>query len=400
MFEAYTRTFRRLGLRFKAVEADSGAIGGSVSHEFMVLAETGEDIIASCSACAYAANLERAEVKPVEVSTATEPLPVETVDTPGKHTVEEVCEYLSVPPRRLVKTLVYLADDEPVAALVRGDRELNEVKLANVLSADTLSMAPAEVVEQVSGAPVGFAGPKGLQVKRVVADFELQHGADWVAGANQADAHHLHLDLSRDAEVEAYADLRVVTQEDPCPRCGAPLEFARGIEVGHVFKLGLKYSEAMECKYLDEQGKERPMVMGCYGIGVSRIVAAAIEQNHDARGVLWPPPIAPYETAVLSLAGKKKEAADKALELHDLLVSAGFEVLLDDRDERPGIKFNDADLVGCPMQLVAGDKGLARGVVEAKDRRTGERTEIPLDNFLDGFRAWREEVRKGWGLPG
>ncbi|MFW5838160.1 MAG: proline--tRNA ligase [Desulfovibrionaceae bacterium] len=399
MFKAYARTFERLGLRFKAVEADSGAIGGSFSHEFMVLAETGEDTIASCLACDYAANLERAEVKPAGAGPAGEPLPLETVDTPGKHTVEDVCAFLSVPPSRLVKTLVYVADGEPVAALVRGDRELNEVKLCNLLGAGKLEMAPPEVVQKVSGAPVGFAGPKGLKVKRIVADFELAPGNDWIAGANAADAHHLHLDLSRDAEVERFADLRVITPEDPCPRCGGGLEFARGIEVGHVFKLGLKYSQAMNCKYLDEQGKERFMVMGCYGIGVSRIVAASIEQNHDERGVCWPPPIAPFEAAILSLGGKKSpETGAKAAELHDALESAGIEVLLDDRDERPGIKFADADLVGYPMQLVAGDKGLARGVVEAKDRRTGERGEIALEGFVENFMQWRDEVRKGWGL--
>ncbi|MGE4556597.1 MAG: proline--tRNA ligase [Desulfovibrionaceae bacterium] len=398
MFHAYERIFERLGLRFKAVMADSGAIGGSFSNEFMVLAETGEDTIASCLSCDFAANLERAEINPPQGAEPGASLPLETVATPGKHTVEEVCEFLSVPPSKLIKTLIYLADGEPVAALVRGDRELNEAKLSNLLNAGMLAMAPPEVVEAVSGAPVGFAGPKGLKVKRLVADHELALDADWITGANAADAHHLHLDLARDAEVETFADLRVITPEDPCPRCGGALEFAKGIEVGHVFKLGLKYSSTLNCKYLDEQGKEQFMVMGSYGIGVSRIVAAAIEQNNDDRGIVWSPPIAPFEVAVLSLAGKKQEVADKAQEIHDALESAGIEVMLDDRKERPGVKFADADLVGYPMQLVVGDKGLANGIVEAKDRRTGERTEIALENFLENFKNWRTEVRNGWGL--
>ncbi len=399
MFDAYTRAFQRMGLRFRAVEADSGAIGGSFSHEFMVLAETGEDTIAACTACDYAANLEKAEVMfPGAPAELPECPALETVATPGTHTVEEVAGFLKVAPEQVVKTLLFDVDGEPVAALVRGDRELNEIKLKNHLNATNLNLASPEQVVAWSKAPVGFAGPVGLQVERIVADNELQLATDWVTGANKGDAHHVHVDLKRDAAITAYADLRTVTASDPCPHCSGKLELTKGIEVGHVFKLGLKYSKAMNATFLDENGKDQFMVMGCYGIGVSRIVAACIEQNNDEAGIVFPPPLAPYEV-VLSNLGIKEDACNaKADEIYAWLNAQGIEVLLDDRNERPGVKFKDADLVGMPIQLVVGGKALAKGVVEAKDRRTGERTELPVDGFESAFMAWREQVRHGWGL--
>ena len=400
MFDAYTRAFERIGLRFRAVQADSGPIGGDYSHEFMVLAETGEDTIAVCDACSYAANLEKAAVKLPEGDCGCNtgcPEHAE-VPTPGKHTVDEVCAYLGVEPRALIKTLLFDADGEIVAALVRGDRELNDVKLRNLLGADSLEMATPEQVTAASGAPVGFAGPVGLKVERIIADAELNFDCAWITGGNKADTHLKDVDLNRDAQIERFADLRVVTEGDRCPECGAALGFTKGIEVGHVFRLGTKYSQAMRATFLDENGKEQPLVMGCYGIGVSRIVAAAIEQNHDENGAAFPPTIAPYEVAVLSLGGKDKAVDAKAEELYQALTDAGVEAVLDDRAERPGAKFADADLVGYPMQLVLGGKGLKSGIVEAKDRRTGEKTELPLDGFAEAFTEWRTKVWQGWGL--
>jgi prolyl-tRNA synthetase len=402
MYEAYQQVFKRLGLRFRAVEADSGSIGGSFSHEFMVLADTGEDTIAACTGCAYAANVERAEVAAPPLSGDTASLPVvggiEEVPTPGKHTVEDVCAFLGVPQSALVKTLILVADGKPVAALVRGDRELNDVKLKNLLKCDELDLAAPELVQQVTGAPVGFAGPVGLNVESVFADHELLASDGWITGANKGDTHLRNVSLGRDARIERYADLRVIPPADACPRCGGAIELTRGIEVGHVFKLGTKYSEPLKCTFLDEDGKEKVMIMGCYGIGVSRVVASCIEQNHDADGIVFPPPIAPYEAVLCCLDPKNSDTLGKAEEFYAELKAQGVDVILDDRDERPGVKFKDADLVGMPLQLVVGGKGLARGIVEAKDRRTGEKTELPVDGFAEAFRAWRAAVRAGWGL--
>ncbi|MDD4731491.1 MAG: proline--tRNA ligase [Desulfovibrio sp.] len=402
MYEAYTRIFRRLGLKFRAVRADSGAIGGDFSHEFMVLADTGEDTIAVCQseACGYAANLEKAATvdQGGNCPDQTGIPAMEEVHTPDQHTVEEVCNFLGVHPSELIKTLLFDADGEPVAALVRGDRELNDVKLRNLLGVNELHMATPEQVREWSGAPVGFAGPAGLRVKRLVADLELRRDQGWVAGANKADTHVKNLHLGRDARVEQFADLRVITAGDPCPECGGRIEFWKGIEVGHVFKLGLKYSKAMNASFLDENGKDQFMVMGCYGIGVSRIVASAIEQNNDESGAIFPPSIAPFEVCLMALGGKDQSVVDKTGEIYAQLSEAGIDVLYDDRNERPGVKFNDADLIGYPMQLVLGGKGLKNGIIEAKDRRTGERTELPLDDFINHFNTWRDAIWSAWGL--
>ncbi len=398
MFEAYERCFRRMGMRFRSVEADSGSIGGSFSHEFMVLAATGEDTIAVCSSCNYAANLEKAAVR-CEIQEAPSSCPpLETVETPGVHTVDELTAFLGIDAKAVIKTLLYDADGEVVAALVRGDRELNEIKLKNLLGASVLEMATPEQVEAVTTAPVGFAGPVGLKVERIYADSELSHADGWIAGGNAADAHVRNLSLARDVTLNAFADLRTITENDPCPKCDGRIELTRGIEVGHVFKLGYKYSEAMNAVFLDENGKEQVMVMGCYGIGVSRIVAACIEQNHDESGIVFPPPVAPFEVALLNLSPKDAEVSERADALYSALEQAGVEVLMDDREERPGVKFKDADLIGCPLQVIAGGKALARGVVEVKDRRTGEREELPADAFLEAFMAWRKRVHAGWGL--
>ena len=395
MYDTYMRIFSRLGLRFRAVEADTGSIGGNFSHEFMVLAETGEDTIAACTACQYAANVERAEVVWKGTPCAETCAPCETVPTPGAHSVEEVSALLGIAPSSVVKTMLFTVDGRHVAVLVRGDREVNDIKLKNLLKAQEVQLATAAVVEELTHAPVGFAGPVGLEVP-VYADLELQGATDYVVGANAADAHLRHVDLKRDARITAYADLRAITAEDCCPRCGAPIELPKGIEVGHIFKLGTKYSDAMHAVFLDETGKEQVMIMGCYGIGVSRVVAAAIEQNNDENGIIFPPQIAPVQCIVLNLDPGKEEVSARADALHDLLEGQGVTVLLDDREERPGVKFKDADLIGAPMQLVVGGKGLARGIVECKDRRTGEKGELPLDTLDESLAAWMDGVRQGW----
>ena len=399
MYSAYQRIFTRLGLHFLAVEADSGSIGGSFSHEFMVLAETGEDTVVSCAACSFASNLERAPLTPKEDSRPPCP-PLEETATPGAHSVAELCDFLRVRPENVIKTIIFAADGISVAALVRGDREVNEIKLKNLLGASVLEPARPEQVLEWTGAPVGLAGPTGLhRVMRVYADLELKSGNDWIAGANKKDTHVRHLDLARDASLACFADLRFATEGDACPQCGAPLKFARGIEVGHVFRLGTKYSKAMNATILDEEGQECPMIMGCYGIGVSRVLAACIEQNHDDEGIIFPPAVAPYDALLLNLDVKDPQLGAAADELYAALRKMGLDPLLDDRDERPGVKFKDADLTGIPAQLVLGRKAFARGALEVKDRRSGEKTELLLANFVDAFRSWREKMLQGWARP-
>lgn len=400
MFEAYKRIFSRMNLKFRPVEADSGAIGGNFSHEFMVLAETGEDTIAFCKHCEWASNVERAAVKlPVAPAAAACPA-VEDVSTPNQHTIDEICAFLKVPATTLIKTLLFEADGKPVAALVRGDRELNEVKLGNLLNAAELALASPEKVVAWTRAAVGFAGPVGLAAicpdVRIVADNELKGQADLVAGANKTDTHTLHVCPERDVPGIEWADLRSITLEDPCPRCGEAIGLAQGIEVGHVFKLGTKYSESMHAVFLNEQGQENFMIMGCYGIGVSRVVAACIEQCNDADGALFPPALAPFEVLVVNLDPKNADVTAKADELYAHVRANGQDALLDDRDERPGVKFKDADLIGFPFQLVVGGKSLARGVVEAKNRKTGERRELSVQNFAADYAEFKKSVEESW----
>lgn len=386
MYEAYERIFQRCGLRFRAVEADTGTIGGSYSHEYMVLAETGEDEIVSCSACDYAANLEKAEIgdreAPASTDNAAEILPLEEVETPDVKSVEEVTAFLSIPPETLVKTLIYRTDKEIVAALVRGDHELNEVKLKNALGAQTVELADPPLVEETTGAPMGFAGPMGLKV-RILADRAVREMRNFVTGGNRKDLHLKNVNLGRDFDVERFEDLRVVAPGDVCPRCGGPIRFGRGIEVGHIFKLGTKYSEALRALFLDRNGKEKPIVMGCYGIGVGRTVAAAIEQNHDEKGIIFPIPIAPFEATILPLQMNEARVMEAAEALYGDLMERGVDVLIDDRDERAGVKFNDADLTGIPVRVTVGRKGIEKGIVEIKLRRDTQSVEVPLQGAVD-----------------
>jgi len=371
MRKTYTRIFERCGLEFRAVEAETGAIGGRFSHEFHVLADTGEDAIASCGSCSYAANVERAETRePHGAAEKGRERPIERVSTPGKKSVEEVSAFLKTSPAGLIKTLIYDTEKGPVAALVRGDFELNEAKLKRAVGCERLVLADDDRVREATGAPTGFAGPVGLKVP-IYADWSVRSVTDGVAGANEADAHLRHVSAARDFKA-AYGDLRVVVEGDRCPRCEGTLAISRGIEVGHIFKLGTKYSEAMGSTFLDDSGKERPMIMGCYGIGVGRTAAAAIEQNHDDAGIIWPVPLAPFGCEVLPVNVRNEETLAAAEALYDELRGAGVEVLLDDRDERAGVKFKDADLLGIPVRVVVGERNLKDENVEIKERRGSE----------------------------
>jgi prolyl-tRNA synthetase len=381
MYETYANIFRRCGLKFRAVEADSGPIGGSFSHEFMVLADTGEDQIVNCLKCDYAANLEKAEVNRDDDGSGLGDLegmkPIEEVETPDIKTVEELTSFLSIPPDQLVKTLIFRSDNEEIAALVRGDHELNEAKLKNLLRIDQLELADPELVAVVTGAPMGFAGPVGLKVK-MVADHAIKGMKNFVTGGNKQDLHLSNVNIERDFQVDLFGDLRIVTPDDPCPRCGGDIKFGRGIEVGHVFKLGIKYSDAMGAVFLDEHDQEKPIVMGCYGIGVARTVAAAIEQNHDKDGIIFPIPIAPFEVVILPLQMHETGVVDAAENIYKKLSDAGMDVLLDDRDMRAGIKFKDADLLGTPLRVTVGARNLKNGQVEMKVRSEAESVFIPL----------------------
>ncbi|HIJ40875.1 MAG TPA: proline--tRNA ligase [Deltaproteobacteria bacterium] len=386
MFEAYTRIFERCGLKFRAVEADTGSIGGNYSHEFMVLAETGEDQIINCTKCSYAANLERAEVlyeeKTPEADRHGEMGPLEEVETPDMKTVEEVIGFLHITADRLMKTLLLLVDGkEKVAVLIRGDHELNEAKLKTLLGAQTVEMAPESVVREITGAPVGFAGPVGLKI-RIVADNALKGMHDFVTGGNRKDLHLKQVEINRDFRIELFGDLRTILPHDKCPRCGGDITFGRGIEVGHIFKLGTKYSLALNAVFLNEEGKEQPIIMGCYGIGVGRIVAAAIEQNNDENGIVFPVPIAPFEVTILPLQMHDAAVAETAEKIYNDLSELGLDVLLDDRDERAGVKFKDADLLGIPVRITVGSRGVKTGTVEVKERAETESALIPIEEVV------------------
>ena len=374
MRAAYCRIFEACDLDYTMVEADSGAIGGSASHEFMVVAETGESSVVRCPSCGYAANVERAEMRRVEAAGETHPpQDLQEVSTPAKRSIEEVARFLKVSPKRLVKTLIYETEKGLVAVLVRGDREINEVKLANHFDVQHLALASEEKVQAATGAPVGFAGPVGLEDIPIVADVGVRSLTNFVTGANKVDAHYANVNWGRDVDLADWADLLLVTGGDPCPRCEGTLELFRGIEVGHIFKLGTKYSEAMGCLYTDEAGEDKPMIMGCYGVGIGRTVAAAIEQNHDKDGIIWPRPLAPFEVLLIAVNPEDEAVKRAAEDLYAQLLEKGVDVLFDDRDERPGVKFKDADLIGIPVRVTVGAKSLADGKVEVSLRRDREK---------------------------
>ncbi len=395
MYDAYMAIFRRCGLTFKPVEADTGLIGGSFSHEFMVLADTGEEAIVSCDSCGYAANMEKAEgrvaagfsLRPQDVGTdlqvCPELLPLEKKITPGKKSVEDVAVFIGVEEERLVKTLIIRGGERIVAALIRGDHELHEIKLAKLLGCtEAQLLSPAEV-EEVTGAPSGFSGPVGLKGIPIIADLAIKDMVNFIVGGNERDLHLLNVNLFRDFAPDQFADIRKVREGDECSRCdNGNLAIVRGIEVGHTFKLGTKYSETMGATYLDEHGRPHFIIMGCYGIGVGRTMAAAIEQNHDKDGLIWPSSIAPYKVIILPLNMESEKVYGAAEAIYKGLEEKGIEVLFDDRNERAGVKFKDADLIGIPYQVIVGDKGIKRGIVEIKERATRAVKEVEVEKLI------------------
>jgi len=391
MFDAYKRIFSRCGLDAKAVEADSGFMGGSESAEFMVLSKSGEDIIVACKSCDYRSSLAKSscvsagELKPGPLPSQTpsgDCKPIIEVETPGISTVEKVSEFLKCMPKDMIKTLIYIADKKPVAVLVRGDHDVNESKLVTVLKARELALADEETIVKVTGGPIGFSGPCGLSDIDIIIDHAIKTISSGVTGANKKDKHLIGVIPERDFGIIETVDIRYATSQDVCLKCGAEIELKKAIEIGHVFKLGTKYSDSMKAKFLDSDGKEKPLIMGCYGIGINRIMAAAIEQNNDKDGITWPVSIAPYSVIIISLNIHDKDVASASENIYQQLQKTGIEVLFDDRDISPGIKFKDADLIGVSFQVIIGSKGLADSKVEIKIRKTGQRISTPLKDIL------------------
>jgi len=402
MVEAYQRIFARCGLTVLACEAESGIMGGQASHEFMAPSPNGEDVVVQCEACGYAANLEAAVCLPAAPAAAAQagqpsalspqpsaekPKPLEEVKTPGQHTVEQVSGFLKVPPSALIKTLIYEAGPEAVAVLIRGDHEVNEAKLARVLKSPKFKLASAATIERLSGAPVGFTGPMQLDRLRLIADHAVMTVVNGVTGANKAETHVVNVNPGRDFAPAAVADLRLVTPEDRCPACQRGLRVVRAIEVGHVFKLGAKYTQALGVTFQNDRGAQAPMIMGCYGIGVNRIMAAAIEQHHDTQGIVWPVAICPFQVAVTVLEADHPQLAAVGEEVAAALERGGLEVLLDDRVQSPGSKLKDADLIGVPVQVVIGKVWQAEGRLEVVERSSKTRTQVAREALVTAVQA-------------
>jgi prolyl-tRNA synthetase len=396
MEAAYRQIFERCGLGYTQVEADTGNIGGSESHEFMVLADTGEDAILACPSCDYGANVEKAEAGPVDAAPAwsrERPDRPESVDTPSMRTVDEVAEFLGISAAHLIKTLIFETDEEFAAVLIRGDLAVNEVKLKNELGCIHLQLASEAKISEITGGPQGFSGPVGLEGIRIIADPTVMDLEIAATGANADDTHLVGVVPGRDFKPDSVMDVRLAAEGDPCPSCNEAMIVKRGIEVGHIFKLGTKYSESMDCRYQDAEGDEQPMIMGCYGLGVGRTLAAAVEQNHDDNGIIWPLPLAPYEVVLVVLNADKPEVVEEAGYLYTTLHDAGIDVLFDDRPERPGVKFNDMDLIGFPVRVVLGKRGLEAGEVELSLRKDGEKHPTRISDMLPSVHAMLEELR-------
>lgn len=392
MYDAYCRIFERLGLDFTIVDADSGAMGGSGSQEFMVKSPVGEDGIAYCDACGYAANYEKAVCNPLKKEYPEGELSIQKIETPDVHTIEELVDFLGCEPYMFAKTIIYKADDKYIAAMVRGDREINEVKLKNLVGCtDDLELAAPSIVRDITNAQVGFAGPVGLTIP-VYADLEVAEMFNFVVGANETNYHLKNVNIHRDFEPTVIADIRVITDGDACPKCGQPIKTAQGIEVGHIFKLGTKYSDALGLTYLDDSGIAKTVVMGCYGIGVTRCLAAAIEQGNDENGIILPVSIAPYEIIVIPVNAKEESQMKMAEEIYEELKSAGIDALLDDREERAGVKFKDADLIGIPLRIVVGKK-CSEGIVEYKLRKDSTAEEVAASEAVKNAIKYISENR-------
>ena len=392
MYDAYTRIFTRCGLNFRPVEADSGAIGGSGSHEFMVIADSGEAEIVFCNDCHYAANVEKAELAPI-INADESMQELKVVETPNCKTIAEVCSYLNLPIEKSVKAVAYTSEKGLILCFVRGDHEVNEIKVINTCNVINLEMASEEELTN-AGTVGGYMGPVGMNSEKVmiVVDSSVMNMHNFCCGANKSDEHYLNVNPGRDFTPTYIADIRLIQETDACPHCGGKISKARGIEVGQVFKLFTKYSEALKATYLDENGKEKPMVMGCYGVGVSRTMAAAIEQNNDADGIIWPAAIAPYQVLVVPVNVKDELSNQMAEEVYSNLLKVGIEAAIDDRKERPGVKFKDADLIGYPIRVVIGPKTLTEKQIEIKIRKTGEVLSLPLND--DYVKAIKELLLK------
>ncbi len=395
MYDAYTRIFQRCGLTTVPVEAETGAIGGSFSHEFMVPAEIGEERMAQCTGCGYSANLERAECgtysnegdKP-----AGDDKKYYEVPTPNRRTIEEVSSFLKIQPSQLIKTLIYEADGEPLAVLVRGDHELNETKLKRVLHCEKLALALPETIRKVTGAPVGFAGPVGLTGIKIIADNAVMAMSLGVTGANKADTHLMDVIPGKDF-IPIVKDIRTAQDGDPCAKCGKPLKVSHGIEVGHCFKLGTKYSKAFNATYLDEHGNQNLTIMGCYGIGVTRTAAAVIEVHHDKDGIIFPYSVAPYHIYLLNASSMNEELNRVTEQVYQELLDKGFEVLYDDRNERPGVKFKDADLLGFPIRVTLGEKNFKQGLIEITPRATKKSALVKRESLLAELEILKVSLR-------
>ncbi|HEY7296058.1 MAG TPA: proline--tRNA ligase [Dehalococcoidia bacterium] len=391
MLAAYKKIFARCGVPAVPVLADSGAIGGKESQEFLYLTEIGEDEVLICPNGDYAANAEKAAFRKPALP-AEPPLPLTEVSTPGQKTIEDLMAFLGVPAARTLKAVFMEADGEPLFVAIRGDMQVNVVKLANALHAATVEPMNEATVARHGLVP-GSAGPVGLNGMRIVADEALPESPNLVTGANRPDLHLRNVNYGRDWQAEIVADIALARAGDACPVCGAGFDLRRGIELGHVFKLGTRYSEAMDARYLDERGEQQPCIMGCYGIGITRLLAAAIEANHDERGIVWPQSLAPYPVQIVALNSDRPEVREAAEPLYAELLAAGIEPLLDDRDEAAGVKFNDADLLGMPLRITVSPRNLANGTVEIRRRRSGETTLVPLAEAVDAVRAALTQTR-------
>jgi prolyl-tRNA synthetase len=396
MYAAYCNIFTRCGLPFLPVEAESGPIGGDASHEFMIPSPNGEDKVVHCLQCGYAANTEKAEIgeQAVDADSSIALKDIAELDTPGAHTIEQVCKFLKAKPERLIKTLIYLVDGKAVAVLIRGDHDANENKIRRVLQAEKVELADEKTIETVTGAPVGFAGPVCLAQKiPIYADFKVMGVVNAIVGANKAEKHLVNVNPKRDFTPDKIGDLRNAVEGDACPHCGTTLTIRQAIEAGHVFKLGTKYSEALNAKFLDADGTEKTIIMGCYGIGVNRIVAGLAETSYDESGLIFPVNLAPYEAVICPMKITDESTMTLAQQIADALEAKGCDCLIDDRDQRPGVKFKDADLIGFPLRIVLGEKGLAKGEIELKWRWEKESTMIPLDNAAETIAAMLNEER-------
>ncbi|OQZ03963.1 MAG: proline--tRNA ligase [Candidatus Brocadia sp. UTAMX1] len=394
MYDAYCRIFDRCGLDYLVVEADSGAMGGDVSHEFMVPSPVGEDVLIRCPKCGYSANRERAEPAPLLQENHAALRTLKEIPTPNKHTIQEVSDFLQIKPHQMVKTMIYISNGQPVAVLLRGDHEVNETKLTKVLGQGAVALADQATIEQVTHARVGFAGPVGLKVE-IIADQAVSVLHNFVTGANKSDMHLDNVNAERDFNISRVADIRYVTTGDRCKICNHEINISQGIEIGHVFKLGTKYSDTLKAKFLDANGKGKSMIMGCYGIGINRIIASAIERSHDENGIIWPLSLAPYKIIIIPVNVNDPSVMQVADHLYDDLTNvAGMEVLLDDRDQRPGVKFKDADLIGIPLKIIIGKKFTETKEIEIKLRKNGETFQTTPDGVRPKIELLFKELSK------